>query len=362
MRSLTATPGLVIVDTAAASRGTSRIHYATDEAGGAQIWERFDLSGSWERRDLDSALESGAYTVQLRPGDAYQAALYLGIDLVNPNDAGDIIPPRKLVTVLAIKKAGKKTLIEDEGAEVGGTYFFRLAATSVDTLAYTQISRSPPETDGTGITTAVDMVEGSGSIFSSGPVSSLSGPHKRIHRLTMLPLLAGNTYHALTSLIDRDGNWQFIAEKFTTKKRHISISFLEIFIDNDGDPAGRSTAEFRFSVSEGLREVKTFHVGDENYSITDGQVIKLMPPWDYVAQSGYHVITRNTERVYVNVEGKDFDGWLESDETARGGTSIDFPFGMDEEVASRTISIRTYPMAGDDFEFSVKISYGVSYQ
>jgi hypothetical protein len=208
---------------------------------------------------LDGVIDSPT----LKAGQVYQVVLY-AFASIDPNvddpDSGN--PERKpnaSVTVVALLKGpGEKDLITRKEPGFGGTWFQMTVDTKVPTLLILQVGDVPAFTDAQGIVRFLAPLE---------TAFDLSNKH---HQRAVEPLLPGNDLFYLMRVIDGNGNWQLVTDKFRTKQRKVTIDFEVMHIINAGVDGDETTAEFRIWVMEADTAVKDYFFGDvDNFTISD---------------------------------------------------------------------------------------------
>jgi hypothetical protein len=245
-------------------------------------------------------------------------------------------------------------ITDQNGPEVGGTFVWHKIVTQTPTLKQLIVGNSAPRKQANGMMVFREVV-------ASTPVSD---DLTNSEELEVPGLLPGNPHFAIVLVTDVEGNWQILDYPFTTLQREVTVSFNQLQIRNDGDPAGEATANFQWKIFEAnnnnrpvskLREIRSFSFD------MDVQSTGLCDLTDIHVQGPERVFTDN-RFMFVNVSGEEEDGFLEWNEHAGGEKFLHFPHGRGaEEVSDREISLYAAPI-NDDFSFYVFATYSVKYR
>ncbi|RDI59529.1 hypothetical protein [Microvirga subterranea] len=359
---------------------TTNVHY--ESPWSISVWRRFVGKG-WIKEDLISGAASAAEAAErekkgtlttppLTPGQVIEYAIFpQGVD---PNG----LPPDTkrfddTVTIFALLKDSNVDLIAshpDAGSQTGGTFRFRLVATTGPTFCVMQVGQTEPAKFQNSQYFIMDDAE---RVLSSGPGN--------LHSLEAEPLVPGTTYFELTRLSDTKGNWQFINEKFDTKLRKVKLEFRKFVVHDDGDFDTLSIqndgeAKIWFQIYQDKKKIweETWGEGDISDEQNENEVfVNLAKDIDPERFDG------NDRRIGIGVEGKEYDcDAIFFCSTENSGIQpkypskdriawIDFPTGRGKEVvnppaADTNLTAQARPNPDDgSLHFTVHIREVVEY-
>ncbi len=196
-------------------------------------------------------------------------------------------------------------------------------------------------------------------------------------------LKPGHLYYCLIRYSNASGDWWYEVEKFTTRQRVVTLKGESIHIDNDGDPHARGEASFEIMFRHANVGSVAFFMGGKDYKVDTGDTILLgdlraldtaAPIWDQMwpypvkpveKVFGPFVVTEDTQDISIELNGTEYDGFLEPDEPASTWVQpayIYYPVGPAEAVTDQTASVTANPLIdGDDFQFTLKYRYSIAY-
>jgi hypothetical protein len=309
--------------------------------------------------DLDDPhLTRGDFeTFPLKPGQLYEACIVPPDfepdpdepvhELVVRYDTDDRGPPPSVSVVALRKQREPRDFYSDGNSRTYGTYHERDVIATTDVVAQLSVSTSPWVDAGGGFIAVPDPKQ----VVARGPKQTFS--------FRVEDLLPGTPHHEVLLLVDEFGNWQFVTDTITTRKRKIEAEVTELFVIDDDDDFSNGEGTFWFTVQSGdplLAESNALSYDNDN--LESGQVAVPTPSGTCIL--GPSPVIPATKRVFFSAGGiSDNSGSAEGNDIATGRKELSLPVGPGENVQSETDS---FEMSGAELSVRVTYEYSVGYQ
>jgi hypothetical protein len=316
----------------------------------------------------DPTLSSGSFqTLPLKPGQIYEACIVPPDfdpdpdtpvhELIVRYDVDDRGPPAH-VSVVALKKRPElRDFYSDGNSRPYGTYHERDVIATIDVFARLSISRSPWVDTADGIL----VLPGAEHVVAEGP--------KQTFHFRVKDLLPGTQYYELLLLTDEFGNWQFLTDDITMKRRKVEAEVTELYIVWDSDDHSSGEASFSFYLHTGNPPLAKSNVIEYAHGeLESGEFALPLPTGTCVL--GPHAVTPDTKRVFFYVYSREDDTGsvpADADDFAWDSKELHVPVGPGENVPDGTDGMWVRWTYGDTsdmdgWNFDINFKYSITYQ
>ena len=221
---------------------------------------------------------------------------------------------------------------------------------TTDVFARLSISRSPWLDTGDGLL-VLPLTE---HVVARGPQQTFG--------FVVKDLLPGTQYFELLLLTDEFGNWQFVTDDFTTKRRKVEVMVTKLYIVYDSDENSSGEATFRSYVHSGnelLCRSNAVVFGDQ---VDSGQEYAV-PATVGSCVLEPHAVTPDTKRLFFTSLSREDDSGsvpVDDDDFGSATKELRIPVGPGENVDEDTDSL--YLSGTDGWNHYVDFKYSIKYQ